>query len=322
MFATMKSMVKVMPYPIFLRAFYAWNQIKMQPRAEAARKRAGIPLLGEIDLSEHKSSDTLFVLGSGPSINRISAARWQEIGRHDTIGFNWWPYHPFVPTFYFLESIEKAESPSAFDAYLQLVNRRASAYASTIKVAMEFHHRGEQTLNFLPDAFKAALFTAHKTEAPARNENELSKALCYLRLRGDFQVTGRFSSLLKYAATLTTVLIFGLKLGYKRIVLCGIDLKTPDYFFQDRAHYSDSWEPPVEARTAAHFTETSLRWKVPVTRAVAVIKRDVLEPAGVQLFLENQESALYPLLPTFALEGGTVPFTPLVPLQNVRVAQG
>ena len=297
MVETLKSLAKSLPYPVFLRLFYAWDRMRWRPRAESARKRAGIPRLNQVDLSQIKSSDTLFVLGSGPSINRISAERWKLIAAHDTVGFNWWLYHAFVPKFYFLEVIEKEVSPEAFEAYLNLASHRAADYASTIKIAMEFHRLGAQTLDHLPSAFRKNLFAAHKIEAPARNEAELARALRYLQSRGAFQVTGRFSCLLKYAASLTSMLAFALKLGYKRVVLCGVDLKTPDYFFQDRRIYPESWEPPEAERFETHFTEVPLTWKLPVTRAVAVMKHQLLDPAGVELYIESQDSALWPMVP-------------------------
>ena len=326
MVKALKSMVKSLPYPLFLRLFYAWDQLRVRPRAEAARKRTGVPRLDEVDLLQIKSSATLFVLGSGPSINRISPERWQLIAGHDTVGFNWWLYHSFVPKFYFLEVIEKEVSPEAFDSYLALASRRAADYASTIKVAMEFQKPGTQTLTHLPLAFEKNLFAVHKLEAPARNEAELVRALRYLQGRGVFQVTGRFSYLLKYAASLTTMLVFALKLGYKRIVLCGIDLKTSDCFFQDRRFYAESWEPPAVECHGSHDSDVPLTWRVPVTRAVAVIKQQLLDPAGMELCVESEDSALWPMLPAFpnlASEGPRLSPTRTANLQTscARLAQ-
>src|ERR1022692_155376 len=301
MVQTLKSLAKSLPYPLFLRLFYSWDRVQLRARAEGARKRAGIPELDQVDLLQMKSSDTLFVLGSGPSINKISPERWQMIAGHDTLGFNFWLYHSFVPKFYFFESIEAPVSPEAFDSFLTLAGRRAAEYASTIKVAMEFHRLGTQTFDHLPLAFKKNLYAAHKVEAPARNEAELARALRYLQGRGDFRVTGLISSLTKYASSLTSILVFALKLGYKRIVLCGIDLKTPDYFFQDRRFYPESWEPPAEGRKERHDTDMPLTWRLPATRAVAVIKQELLDPAGIELYVEGADSALWPTLPAFTV---------------------
>jgi hypothetical protein len=191
---------------------------------------------------------------------------------------------------------------------------------------MEFHRRGTQTFENLPPAFKQNVFAAHKVEAPARNEAELVRALHYLQGRGAFQVKGRFSSLLKYAGSLTSTLVFALKLGYKRVVLCGIDLKTPEYFFQDRRIYPDSWEPPVAKRKERHDTDLPLTWRLPATRAVAVIKQQVLDPAGMELYVESQDSALWPMLPAFPVLASDVswlakPRTASLQTSGVRLAQ-
>lgn len=323
MVETLKSLAKSLPYPVFLRLFYGWDRVRSWPRAEIARRRVGVPLLDEVDLLQVKASDTLFVLGSGPSINRISAQRWNSIAAHDAVGFNWWLYHSFVPKFYFFEVIEKDES-NAFDAYLSLADRRAADYSSTIKVAMEFHKPEMHTLDYLPPAFKSNLFAAHKTEAPARNEAELAWALRYLQDRRAFEVSGRFRSLLKYAASLTTMLVFGLRLGYKRIVLCGIDLKTADNFYQDLRFYAESWRPTVIENRGSHNTDVPLTWRVPVTRAVAVFKEQLLDPAGVELYVETKDSALWPILPVFPASGSGIPRlskTSGLPTAGIRLLQ-
>jgi hypothetical protein len=56
------------------------------------------------ELQKRKKSDTLVILGSGKSINEISKIHWEEFAGYDTIGFNFWPVHSFVPSFYFFET--------------------------------------------------------------------------------------------------------------------------------------------------------------------------------------------------------------------------
>src|SRR5205085_6794487 len=104
MMRRLKSWIKSLPYPVLIRIYYAWYALLWLPRYELARRRGRFPLLGNLDLSQLKTSDTLFILGSGPSINAISPDRWEAIARSDSIGFNFWLYHPFVPKIYFFES--------------------------------------------------------------------------------------------------------------------------------------------------------------------------------------------------------------------------
>ena len=99
MLSALKDLAKQLPYPILLRAYYVWYIARDVRAIEAARRRAGVPRLTEVDLHTYKRSDTLIVLGSGASINDISPERWKAIARHDSVGFNFWPIHPFVPTY-------------------------------------------------------------------------------------------------------------------------------------------------------------------------------------------------------------------------------
>src|SRR5687767_720284 len=67
-------------------------------RRQAHRYR----FLTEGELRATRKSDTLFVFGSGASLNAVSASQWQEIGRHDTLGFNWFVRQEFVRCDYHL----------------------------------------------------------------------------------------------------------------------------------------------------------------------------------------------------------------------------
>ena len=88
------------PLSLLLPVYYLYCRLRYYPPEKVIRNKYQLPLVDEIDLTAYKRSDTLFVLGSGPSINRIPQERWRAIAAHDSVGFNFWPYHPFVPTFY------------------------------------------------------------------------------------------------------------------------------------------------------------------------------------------------------------------------------
>ena len=51
-------------------------------------------------LRSFKTSDRIYILGSGESILDISKQEWDEINSHNSIGFNHWYVHDFEPTFY------------------------------------------------------------------------------------------------------------------------------------------------------------------------------------------------------------------------------
>ena len=55
-----------------------------------------------------KSSDKLFILAPGSSINNITKNEFQEISNHDSIGLNYFIFHEFVPTNYLIETHDTA----------------------------------------------------------------------------------------------------------------------------------------------------------------------------------------------------------------------
>jgi hypothetical protein len=295
--SALRSLAKKLPYPLFLRAYYLLYRYRNLPAAEAARRRAGIPPLAECDLGAHKRSDVLFVLGGGTSINAIGAERWQAIAAHDSLGLNWWLVHPFVPTFYLLEVVTREAFPEGFDRYVEVANRRGEDYSATIKIAMELDKPGTQSIAHVSPAFRQNLYSACNLPAPARTEQEFAQALRYLTKHGRFRQESRFSILLKYAASLTTTLAFALKLGYKKVVLCGIDLTHQHYFYQDPQLYPEWTDFEYVPRQARHDTDVRLEWRIPVSRAIAIMQRELLEPAGIQLYIEHRGSALWPMLP-------------------------
>ena len=50
-------------------------------------------------LNEVKKSNTLFILGSGDSINDINNKQWEEIKQSDSLGINSWLVHKHMPTY-------------------------------------------------------------------------------------------------------------------------------------------------------------------------------------------------------------------------------
>src|SRR5690625_2390488 len=53
--------------------------------------------------TDRLAKDTVFILGSGESINFLEAHKWKDISDNDSIGFNFWPIHEFIPTYFTFE---------------------------------------------------------------------------------------------------------------------------------------------------------------------------------------------------------------------------
>jgi hypothetical protein len=290
----LKSAVHALPYPVFLRLYYVNYFLRDMPRAERNGRMASFGQLHDVDLRKWKNSDTLFILGSGPSINEISVERWAAISNHDTIGINFWLYHRFVPTMYASESQVRGLYPQASVAYNSIAERRAEDYVHTLKIIFNMHLKGQHEVFNWPREWKRGFFTAPDLPLPARNETELEYGLRYLRLRHAFDRRNKARYVFRYCSTVTAVIALGMMLGYAKIVLCGIDLKAQEYFYQDPELYPQTANLEIVPRQAKHATIVAVPWRVPADSVILLMDRELLQPAGVQLYVENRSSALWP----------------------------
>jgi len=91
------------------------------------------------------------------------------------------------------------------------------------------------------------------------------------------------------------MITLGVCMGYRKIVLCGVDLTRAEYFYQDPVLYPETAQLEYMPRTGKHFTLTRYAWgTMPIDEVVAELKQQVLDPAGVELYVENRSSALWP----------------------------
>lgn len=296
MFSKFKHWIRdKIPLTLLLPSYYLYCRFKYFPPEERIRRKYGLPFVDEINLAAYKHSDTLFVLGSGPSINRISQKRWQAIAAHDSIGFNFWPYNPFVPTFYFMEgTCSEAQSK----AFLELTTLRANAYRRTPKVIMDLQSGWHTLLPNLSEGWRENLFYARTVPAIARTDDEFARVVSYLKKRDVFAQGTGLRNLFKHCATLSTMVTLGVKLKYKCIVLCGVDLTTSDHYYDDSFLFPASADMELLPRMQKHATLTRFCWgNTPIDVVLEALKTQVLQPVGIELYVEHDQSALYPRIP-------------------------
>jgi hypothetical protein len=288
----LKDAAKALPYPLFLRLFYLKYLLFDLRQQRRIRKKLGIPLLSSVDLAQNKNSNTLFILGSGSSINNISEARWRAIARHDTAGFNFWPFHPVVPKFYFIEAISHSEQPDMYPAYRELAERRQNDYRSTLRVATNLKH----DVVFPGDWWKD-MRTIYVVPIAARNASEIRAGLKYLERKKLFAPSFHIELLYKQASTLSSLLSFAIRMQYDRVVLCGVDLRDSRYFYQAAGSFLQGTVPQFLPPEAPHPTNVAIPWNTPVKEVVLEMYKHLLEPGGIELFVENRSSALFPEVP-------------------------
>jgi hypothetical protein len=295
----LKSLAKRLPHPLLMRLHQRYQLARQSALAREISGRTGLPLLETLDLTPLKSSDTVFILGSGWSINEIGDERWKVIGRHDSIAMNFWPAHAFVPGIYLFENV--ARSPGyelVFDALQGLLQRRTQDYRNTVKIVSELQPLDSRQLILeIPPAFRPNLYVGYSAGVVARTQQELIAGLRYLCQKRVFAPGDRISWHFKYQGSVTAAISLAVRMNYRRIVLCGVDLGNAEYFYQHRQKYPEACNWEFAPRDQPHLMARRYEWGLPAQEAIYLFTQEVLDPAGIELFVENRSSKLFPRIP-------------------------
>lgn len=299
-----KSVAERLPHPLLLRLHFHYSSKREAALARQISKIADLPLLETLDLAQLKKSDTVFVLGSGWSINNISDERWGVIADHDSFALNYWPVHPFVPKMHLFENIYSAESSDVkqfeamFNAFQGLMSRRADDYRNVTKIVSELQPLSRRQLVFdIPQDYRRKLYLGYSVAVVARNEPELVAGIRYLRRQGIFASSAHIPWHFNYGGSVTKAMSLAVRMGYRRIVLCGVDLGKEDCFYHEPARYPDACNWQFVPRSESHGTTLRLKWRLSAQEAICLFKSEVLDPAGIQLFVESRSSTLFPRVP-------------------------
>ena len=251
-------------------------------------------------LKEKPSADTFFVLGSGASINRLSPDNFEEIGANRSVGINTWPIHSFIPDFYSFECVPWIGDGLDFSRSLGLLYRedvrkvKPPLVVLRLKTAFEVEQLAE-----LPEEFEDRLFFYGRVSPATREVSNLVADLEFL-LRSSMQlepvvVADSGSSIVRMVA-------LGIAMGYRKIVLTGVDLNNAPYFWQENSRYDEIRSRfPVFSRQVGATHETLERGRRPfiVTEMVSALAEIIDSRFQGTLFVSSVESTLADLLPLY-----------------------
>ena len=205
---------------------------------------------------------------------------------HDTLGFNWWVHQRFVRTDYHLirgipdTDLDPAVWRPQLEEYFRLI-RENPRFADTVLLV----HSGFRAINgnraigygYLPTRNPVFLWrTRIRLGPPSRSFAE---------------------GLVHGQSTIQEAVNFAYLLGWRRIVLVGVDLYDRRYF----------WLPPdetrsVDARRGATAAEPHVQGAMGLVETLAEW-HDWLRDRGVELLVYNPRSLLSGTLPVYNTPG-------------------
>ena len=248
------------------------------------------------DIIQYKTSDTIFLLGSGPSINDIAPAEWEHIGLHDSVGFNYWFAHDFVPTLYVFQYGSDSMLGILKDKYAQYQGVpfliRGSAFAKG-----EFNYDDER-LNLLKNS---PVYYINEYPIAARCSLDIDLLFRYMEALG-LMTFGHISRFIpKWRGTLGLLIMLAYQMGYRNIVLCGMDMQDSDHFWDYEPYPAIKQKYSLPDRGSANirsFTDDSLSPNT-VPRYVYSLRDWMKEKNGVSMFVINRRTVLYPELDVY-----------------------
>jgi len=237
-------------------------------------------------------SQTAVILGSGPSINDIDTNEWAHLKYAcDSWAINNWVYHPtFIPNFYMIETkwygydilvrrfIEKQTSYSDVKFLFQR-NKQIKMRDGSLRYIRNVVWRDAERFEF-DVVSRDSKRTSRITDANySYHPNALTKS---------------------YDCSMTHLLELVDRVGYKRIVLYGVDLSNSFYFWSDgdpkygEVHHLTNKAHENKPPTDPHNTALIYDFIVDFRRR--------LNYNGCELLVGSKRSALYPDLPLIKWE--------------------
>lgn len=234
-------------------------------REPFGRRRYSV--LSERELMASRRGDTVFVFGSGPSLLEIAPGEWERIAQFDTVAFSHFHRQRWIRVDYHLV----AEVGSVTETAASI--RSNPLYENTILgMAKGWIAEAPNELiarRLLPSGTRIFRWRRIARGRVAPATTRLSQGLVH----GDGSVQDAVN--------------FALVMGWRRIVIAGVDLSGTRYF----------WMPEDEEAEAG-----SARWGQ-ATTVIASLRlwRDAAAVRGIELFTNSPRSPLAEVLPVFEL---------------------
>lgn len=285
--------------PPWLRYFN--KSLRSRRKLGAVAREFGLSPLDANPLRARKSSDTLFILGSGASVLTYSEAEWAAIAGHDSLGFNYWILHPFVPSHYVFELTKFDWDIECIRANLAQREDYVSGAAIHLKDAERFDPGTiGDAVRALPPAVAGKLNLLWDAEIPGDSLAEFVCAVDSLDRAGCFGGRRQWA-VPKKRATLFFAINLAVRAGYGNIVLCGVDLNNTEYFFRSEGFTVRPGLriPPPYQSGPVHKTNDPVHGEVTISAILDVFDRRVLQPRGIALSVAKASSALHPRFPVY-----------------------
>ena len=242
--------------------------------------------------------DKLFILGSGSSINKLDKHQWKEISSNTSFGLNGWLIHDFVPTFY---SFEPPRDLKERDKIIDIFFKKQIEYKNTTIILKDLFVRDLNFSKLPPLNFQIPI----DFSVPAENIRQLEKGLRLISKMNRMKIF-KNKFIYKKRASISMLVILGWQLGFKDIILCGVDLNNSKYFYEENSDYYQNKGIVIpenkEKKNRVHKTIDKDFGNLTIDQVIYSINKILLKPNNIRLYTAFSDSALNEELDTYFKE--------------------
>lgn len=291
---------------VYGSGLYIPYSIYKTEKARKQLKEEGLQSILNFDYRPYKTSDTLFFLGSGYSASELSEENWNYVAQHDSIGLNNWIYHFFVPTYYVMETPLTTEY---FPHVKESINLRKKEYENVPFFIQYYHYK--KSANHYNDLEIDSKMIFYNAPYMPNTTNPLLVKLMLEYWSGISNKT--FKHLVHYASSLSYVLMMGAMMGYKKLILIGVDMNDKQYYFHHKntSERAKEFAKLLDKTTNLNNEDISKAKYYSTDKKITnsfgclpfddylVYLKEALLKEGMKIQIVNKKSKLYPLLEGF-----------------------
>lgn len=272
---------------------------------EYSKKGHNVFCLGQ--LRKDKKSDTVFILGSGPSINEINSFQWDYIEDNDSWGFNFWLCHNFIPDIFFGQSHVDIEEDQRFNFEMDILMNQMLIDKKHLYNKVKFYLRGDNVndYKFQKSQFGETILNSEfnyyfMPELIIRSKNKIRpiKLMNNIYDMGFFSGKFNYHPIPKFGNTVTELISLALIAGYKNIVLCGIDMNDGGHFYDEDFYLKKygflkklkAWSN--KSKTHPHADRKQLKYTS--KDVIMDLNKFAKKRFESEIFVSNSTSSLYP----------------------------
>lgn len=263
----------------------------------------GVPILAADDpkfQSLTEPSGHLFIMGSGPSICSLGPIEWAGISSATSIGFGPWPLHPFIPDYYAFSYTNGLED---YDRIMtEVMNRRDIVERAPGVLFLPTRSAvGVSALHSIPEVHRGNTRLYGRVTPISHSRTEIAREVGYLH---GARKTPPYIAL-DSGSTVVRLVSLALNLGWKSIVLVGVDLNSVKYFWDlEPKHLVRNGFASVETgqRGVVHDTVDTLRRPLGLVSMLLVLAEIASRSLDAKIQFVSNSSLLEGFLSEFQFD--------------------